>query len=373
MRGDKQTYGGNPMNGPVRPARPVLDPDHYAALRGILIVLIVIGHNKFILQSIPVIRPILYNFHVLAFLLLPFIGSVDRLSWGFLGDRLIRYGVPYAWFFTIAASAFWWLSESGIGVADAFVTYLLGLIVGSADLSKEATGFRLYWFLPTLFGLIVARAGLNWIRGRSKSAYWVVLCCGFIGASLMGESIVKWAPFGLPIVGYVIVLGLVVERLSLDGVFDNRRSVFVLIIMIFVLGTAISLSQGSQLILSQARFGLDTSLTMFLLHIVIGLSGFLMVLGAAGLKSLRSSPLLRTLGRHSLIIYLSHSLIFYSMAIALHRLGVIEGYSNGVVGIVVLVLALASGVIISLVINRVPILRRLVLPRGRRDLLGMGA
>src|SRR6185437_7754319 len=123
-------------------------------LKGMLILIIVLDHSDEAHAFLPgTFRPL--TFHVLGFLLLPFLVRGTSLSVGFLRDRLTRYWVPYAFTITLAAILFSLLHRRSDGAARIAFDYVAALLVGSAPLVKQSSGFVAYWFLPTLFGLVV--------------------------------------------------------------------------------------------------------------------------------------------------------------------------------------------------------------------------
>ena len=133
----------------------------YETIKGILIVLIVVGHNTFVVEQTAAIelRAILYNFHVSSFLLLPFLFAASRFSGPLVGDQMGRYLIPFLVFYTFASLLNALVHpDVDTTLASRLVEYLEGLIFASASEIEQSSGFRLYWFLPTLLCLVLTLA-----------------------------------------------------------------------------------------------------------------------------------------------------------------------------------------------------------------------
>src|SRR6478672_8405589 len=80
--------------------------------KALLILVVVIDHNDVAHALFPAtFRPL--TFHVLGFLLLPFLVRQPRLSWMFVLDRFARYWVPYLSIMTVSSLLFWLLYHKG--------------------------------------------------------------------------------------------------------------------------------------------------------------------------------------------------------------------------------------------------------------------
>lgn len=76
-----------------------LTRDESNIIKGILILLIVLGHNHFLMDGEYVRLQIqLYKFHVIEFFILPFFYKMKAdTSWEHLRDIIVRNWVPYLW------------------------------------------------------------------------------------------------------------------------------------------------------------------------------------------------------------------------------------------------------------------------------------
>ena len=75
-------------------------------IKGVLIVLIVVGHNFLIMSSVPGLYRILYCFHVGGFFLLSACLSRHPPDGRKLADKSFRYYVPYVLFLSLYTIVF---------------------------------------------------------------------------------------------------------------------------------------------------------------------------------------------------------------------------------------------------------------------------
>ena len=133
-------------------------------IKGVLIVLIVVGHNFLITSAVPGLYRILYCFHVGGFFLLSACLSRHPSDGRKLADKSFRYYVPYALFLTLYSIVFSLMVAGGRNPADTLRDYVASLVVPTADSIKSASGVLMLWFLPslicfTVFDLLQRRLG----------------------------------------------------------------------------------------------------------------------------------------------------------------------------------------------------------------------
>ena len=280
------------------------------AFKGLLILVVIMDHNNEAHALFPnTFRPL--TFHVLGFLLLPFVIGRTRLTREFVLDRLARYWVPQFWILTIAASLLWLLQRRSEGPEEAIRDYVLGLVVGSGPLVKQSSGFLAYWFLPTILGLVIMLAFY-----RSVGTKWRnVMLVAFVGAHCTLVAIwfpgYYWVPFGMTIVANVFVLGL------LFASFTRSRFVYTIrwvIPVAFVLSYGWLVYTAAWLEVAVLEMAPITNLATFIAQDVAGVSGVLVTLLLA--HRLRTNSMLASIGRHSLLIYLLHPLVYALLEVA---------------------------------------------------------
>jgi fucose 4-O-acetylase-like acetyltransferase len=329
------------------------------AVKGLFIVLIVLGHNSLATGAVPLLSQQLYNFHVHAFLLLPFLTPSRPFSWGFVRDRASRYLVPHVAFYGLAAVLLLLLLHKGVGAwaRDA----LVGLLLGTADPIKRGCGFALYWFLPTLLVLVVMRAALRDAPPAAGAAA-LAAALGFhagVGALPLHDKALLW--FGSGIALFVWPLGVAVERVWAARHRLSRGALAVVAAAVFValLATASNLESGVRLarllVYDLSRPGL------LFLHAALPVAA--LVAAAAGAGALARVPGLVVFGRHSLFVYLVHSLVFRALlrvvpASGAHRAQDLGWAAATFAATLAVSLAIARG------LQGNPALRRLLAPRS---------
>ena len=71
------------------------------SFKGLLIILIVIGHNRLVVEDFQNLRHFLYFFHAQMFLVLGVVLNKYPLNLNFIRDKIVRLLVPYFSFLTI--------------------------------------------------------------------------------------------------------------------------------------------------------------------------------------------------------------------------------------------------------------------------------
>jgi len=337
--------------------RGCIDP-----FKGLLILIVVADHNNVAHAQLPdVFRPL--TFHVLGFLMLPFVASLPPLSRAFVADRIARYWIPHAFVLTLAAIAYWTLRRHG-DAAGAVADYAAALATGTAPLVKRSSGFLAYWFLPTLLGIVIVLAAYRRLTGIARIAGLTAFVTGH--AFLTAGNVPGWylLPFGLAIVGNVFVLGLAFAALVRSPLVHRVRW---LIPIVFVTAYAALAMRGTWLEVAVLELAPVTRVEDFVLQDFAGLAGVMTILLMA--QAFARSSLLGSFGRHSLMIYLLHPLAYA----ALDALTAAAGWRSSSMaltvgyGVASYVFALCLSWGVSIVIARSPTLHAYITPRDVRS------
>jgi fucose 4-O-acetylase-like acetyltransferase len=228
--------------------------DAYEALKGLLILLIVIGHNGVFNTLIVNIDWYLYNFHVSSFLMLSFLFKPEAFTKEANRDKLIRYLVPFIIVVLFVSPIKWLFQDASFSVWTELEYTLEGLIFGTAPLLKLATGFSLFWFLPTIALLVVVRSWYYWLP--SRSAKWALLSMiGVEFAISWYQPAIDFMPFGFPIVLYIFPLGIIGVNLARTCLkVDRQWMLFAFLLVILYALEAGSYMLNSRLGLAQGEF-----------------------------------------------------------------------------------------------------------------------
>ncbi len=163
------------------------------AVKGVLILCVLVGHSALANVVAPALKDGLYSFHVQAFLLLPFLYAVRPAGGRNVADVCVRYLIPYSVFVAVFSVL------QQVAVRRDVVSWLYelerGLITGNDVYLKGATGLSLFWFLPAITGvslltiLYYSRAGFCCTRllGQPESLWGqVTLSTASIVAAVVG-------------------------------------------------------------------------------------------------------------------------------------------------------------------------------------------
>lgn len=328
------------------------------ALKGLLIIIVVMDHNDLLRLLAPdLFRPL--TFHVLGFLVLPFLLPVKPVDRHFFRDRLIRYLVPFWWVLSFAALMYAVAFRNGHELGSIVIDWLAAAAIGSAPLVKTASGFYYLWFLPCLAGLVLLLTlfqslNLHW---RYASGAIMALCHASITA--FPAVFLTYVPFGLLIVVWVFPLGLLLRRVMTNTT-ALRMRYWILAVFLGSYSYLMAIRLNLEIMVLDLRS--ITEPLLFLLQDVNALSGVLVAIWlAAKLKNLR---ILKLCGQHSLMIYLLHPLIFflgYKLAggANLH----LESPALLAAGIGSVVLTISIALALAIAITRIPIARAWLTPK----------
>jgi fucose 4-O-acetylase-like acetyltransferase len=181
------------------------------AVKGSLILLVILGHDTLVTRIFTNLFPVLYNFHVAAFLLLPAVFPSKALTGIYLADRAVRYLVPYVVFAFVTACAWRMVGPRADGLGQWAIKTGSALASGDADALKDVTGFTLFWFMPVLFSLTCLRSGLARIKGKwLRAALIVAAICVHCTCGAWPAWTRSVVPLGLTKAAFVLPMALVV-------------------------------------------------------------------------------------------------------------------------------------------------------------------
>ena len=326
-------------------------------IKGVLIVLIVVGHNFLITSAVPGLYRILYCFHVGGFFLLSACLSRHPSDGRKLADKSFRYYVPYALFLTLYSIVFSLMVAGGRNPADTLRDYVASLVVPTADSIKSASGVLMLWFLPslicfTVFDLLQRRLG-PW-AGMLITA----VCHASIGC--LPREWFAGVPWFMPAAGFMLFPAAVARELWMR---EARIARFVPAFFLALLFGGWVWKAGYFCDLSlNAVPGIDTPVRLLAVDGLL-LSAFFAIRGLPLPRSVERVFVI--LGRESLAIYLFHTLIFYAL-LKLKPESVLGVWAGGaVVAAATIAIAWSLGRLIS----RLPRLRGIVFPADRRQFL----
>lgn len=309
-----------------------LDKETSTNIKGLLILLIVLGHNHVLAPLGSFLEVWLYCFHVLLFFVLPFFYEVKskKLSPGYFVDLIVRNWVPYFFTTLIVLVATLVTTES----FEINGLTLFAFFNGASSMTGRYLGAIFLWFLPTYctFSLLQLSVGSNkWLK--------IGLCLtGLVGWFMTREQF-EWlrihSLFGIPMAIKCFALGCLCQY-----IYQKQYAVYIGAVVFVVL--------------------------TFLLykHTMIAFTSIVWPISAFGgillVRSTLKNKLFQVLGKHSLVIYLIHLFVYQFI----ER---IVGQSL-LVGIFNLIVTLVVSTAIAVFIEKNDCIRRLYTPRSREEI-----
>ena len=133
--------------------RSLIGRDESTAIKGLLMVLIVMGHDTILMQG-GMSFPFLYSFHIYCFYFLPFLYDYRRKKLSTLiVNNLRRFYVPYTLTFLLLV-ALAVATHRHLDIMRLVQTYVCG---SQATFGYAFGSGRFMWFIPTMFMLLIYR------------------------------------------------------------------------------------------------------------------------------------------------------------------------------------------------------------------------
>ncbi len=322
------------------------------ATKGFLVALVALGHFVPAQSLSPWLSSGgLYDFHVIGFLLLPFLRPAAPFGVRVFADRAVRYFVPFLVFALLSFLA-WKLT---VNPAAAWRALPAALLYGDVLSLGDGVGFTFLWFLPALFSL-------TWLRSA------IAVCRGFLHtalvlAVLLAHGLMTWPGFPLPFnplpALFVLPIGWALTRLA-----PLRRGHILWLVLSVICGIVAArlhhhINIGALAVSTWRQPGL------LLLHDVYALAATLTVIHFG--DQLARIPGLVPIGRYSLVVYLSHQFVLKAVEIGASRH---QWYTSPGAKLVLVVVAvpgsLALGWLLARLLER-PAIRPWILPQSLRD------
>ncbi len=335
------------------------------AFKGTLILLVVLGHNSYFSQYYPLLFSSLYNFHVACFLLLVFVYHAPDTG-VVLVDRIVRYLVPHFVFFSLACGLYYifYVFPGNINLFHWIKSVFVAVLLSSEETYNLATGFRLFWFLPSLVVLVSFRF---FYKKANKTIRLLALCCLLFAHCIIGfipRSFLPYFPWSTPLIFFLFPLGLLIAKLW--STYNERQLFYWICFIYFIAALYVSITFKSFAGLAgDPRVYSIADPIRLLFHDTLLISAFFPIMGSARIFP---GTILSEIGKRSLFIFLSHPFIWQ----ALVRSGLVE-YVTVRIGspliTVVFTFLLTMGIALSgsLFVEKNPMLYQFVFPRGRDD------
>lgn len=178
------------------------------AVKGVLILCIVLEHNHLLTTKYDWIRPFSDAFAAGCFLILTFAWPLKKIDLTAFIDKNFSYWWPFIGFVSVT-SILNLLLYNNYQFYDAFLNYLNAIFFASPQAIKISSGFMYFWFLPCLCFLYLIRRALEKIGNYAYIAGLIPWL--FIG-ELDDEILVKF-PFSLHVIAFILLIGFFYSKL----------------------------------------------------------------------------------------------------------------------------------------------------------------
>lgn len=283
--------------------------DSSETFKGILILLILLGHNSILVRnwvngeivSSNYIYTWLYSFHVYSFFILPFLYNSNSYKKGNLKKYATKILYPYFWIFIICLLIY---NVSGETHSNSISYIIYSFFIGNDMLLKDVIGFNFPWFLPIMFSILLLK---DFYYSSTKSIKLIIIFISMLLWILSIFSFVEintltnYTPFSflkaLCFFLFCLVSLFLIKRYNIQTEKVKKiyrflfAFIFVLLSIILYLNTNYKIIAISRLL----RFLMPISFFVFIYSII---------------EYIPKSKWLINLGKYSLQIYLYHVIIY---------------------------------------------------------------
>jgi len=317
-----------------------LSIDQSNALKGLLMLLIILGHNHILVPQTGQLIVYLYKFHIYCFFILPFLyNKRTDLNIKNIVDIFVKNWIPYLFFFLIS-----YFIYHVIVSKDKFfnINFLYGFLNGSTDATKNTAGFICLWFMPAYCSMSIVMLIYNNTNKYVKPIILLIAFTFYCFSGYSGFTIRKLfpiIPFAITQGFYYFTFGFV-TKLLLDKILYIQYIGALIFIIISVLYWTVKLDN---------------------FYLVFSFSAFLFVYTFRNL--LQKIPLLINIGKYSFPIYLLHIFVYNFLEILMQR--------TLLFGFIDYVLTVAISMLIGYWMINIDFIRKLIFPKNLNELKSM--
>jgi len=317
------------------------------AVKGFLILCIVLEHNSLLTSQYDWIRAFCDSFAAGTFLVLTFLRPLQVKSFASFADKHLSYLVPFIIFTVVlAVSNFIMFNDSSF--LSSLVLFLKAIFIASPAGIKESTGFTYIWFLPCLIALYSIRyLHLRLGHFLTFSAFAVFLIIGEVDSDVLENT-----PYSLHVIAFIYILGVIYANVH-HRVINGNILVKLFFVILFILLCFSTSLIGWKLFLAG---GIIPSwrepfiLIYYAVFHVIAIPSIYIVFTVLPIKF---TGLFALLGQKSLLVYLLHPILFY----ALFKIG-----NLNVSPLVSLFITIIGSYFLAVIIDKMSAIKNIVFP-----------
>lgn len=310
-----------------------LTREQSSAIKGALMLLIMLGHNHILAPIGGELFSYLYNFHIFGFFILPFLYNKKLpLDIKVVVNNFVKNWVPYIVFFIFCYFIYHIIIlKSKIDIIE----ILYGIVSANESTIKDITGFGFLWFLPAYYAMSLF---MMLFENKNKYIYILIFTVGFLlnyNLHYTHNYLFSNIPFALIQGFYYLTFGFI-TKLLLDRIKNIQY-----------IGTFIFCSISILYWFSNIKE----------IRYIFPISGFLFIYSISNLLSKLS--FLIKIGVYSFPIYLVHVIIYNILEQILPN--------NILYGFIDFLLTLAISMFIAYGMVNINFIRKLILPKDWND------
>lgn len=227
--------------------KSLLTINESSTIKGLLIFLIILGHNMFFTYYALPFRGMeyLYCFHIQAFFILPFLYNSKHLSW----MRVKNYFVRFYWPFIILSIILFIINIIYNKINNSFSSLLFMWYSGNPELIKKCCGIQILWFMPAMLALSIIKDYYYQSKFLVKTILLLISIFSFILNFHIIDNVhfvkinlflTTYIPFGFYIGIPYLVLGIITRDI-INFIYKKNYSLKLLISLLFISCTIIYL------------------------------------------------------------------------------------------------------------------------------------
>ncbi len=326
------------------------------AVKGVLILSVMIGHLRSLAGVNLEIFQFVYNYHVIGFLLLPFLYPIKLVTSQQIITWIWRFFVPFTVFFILYGT----LNLLFLNANFSFLDIVKGYFIATPSMVDVVTGSEILWFLPHIFLVFLL---FNLIMTKSSSIF-LVFVISLVFHALIGfldDEYASYIPFTASNILYLFFIGFVLRFIVMYLREDGKKYI-ILFLFLFLVTQFISIYTKNVLgYTGLYLFDASSPLKLILCDVLV-ISGMLSFVYLGFLPKVK---FINWLGQHSIIVFLVHQpfLFLTWKTLEMFSGGVQNIYEISVYGFISLLISLIFSSLLVLFFMRYKRINTLIFPR----------
>lgn len=292
-------------------------------LKGLLILLIVLGHNGILMGKVPgltvtTFNDYLYHFHVYLFLMLPFLYNIPKSNCQRIKKDFVHLYKPYV----LMCLALLFINVFVMKEDFNLSAIAYAFLSGNELLLRSSIGGSFPWFMPVMFTLLLFR-NYFFVNKKRLAVMFVLSATAFVFIRVQNEFSIYGFPYiimgGTVAVTYfslAVCCRYIYEKYNTCRYF-NIISVIVFIISTFIFFLAPNFPKEFMNIVSWIMLPIS-SLYTFILFV-------------QKVKNKYMGKTLEYLGRESLPIYMIHVFVYNALLMVVQKLQISLDVMSGII------------------------------------------